>query len=88
LAQKLKIPKIQLTGHIKLKEKEDQSVGTSVLIRKGNKILTGENTETKCGAGLKERPSRDCPTLGSIPIVTKYRHSCECQEVLAVRTLI
>jgi hypothetical protein len=29
---------------------EDQSVGASVLLRRGNKILTGGNIETKCGA--------------------------------------
>jgi hypothetical protein len=33
----------------KLKKKEDQSVGASVL-RRGNKTLTGGDTETKCGA--------------------------------------
>jgi hypothetical protein len=46
LAQKLGIPKIQFTDHIKLKKKEDQSVGASVLLRKGNKILMGANIET------------------------------------------
>jgi hypothetical protein len=43
----LGIPKIQFTDHMKLK-KEDQSVGTSVLLRRGNKILKGGNEETKC----------------------------------------
>jgi hypothetical protein len=46
LAQKLWIPKIQFIGHMKLKKKEDQGVGTSILLRKGNKILTGSNMET------------------------------------------
>ena len=50
LAQKLRIPKIQITDHMKLKKKEGQSVGASVLLRRGNKILTGGNMETKCGA--------------------------------------
>ena len=45
----LGIPKIQFTDHIKFK-KEDQSVGASVFLRKGNKILMGANTEKKCGA--------------------------------------
>jgi hypothetical protein len=36
--------------HEELKKKEDQSVGASVLLKRGNKILTGTNTETKCGA--------------------------------------
>jgi hypothetical protein len=35
---------------VKLKKKEDQSVAASVFLRRGNKILTGGNTETKCGA--------------------------------------
>jgi hypothetical protein len=34
---------------MKLNKKEDQSVDSSVL-RTGYKILTGANTETKCGA--------------------------------------
>jgi hypothetical protein len=38
----------QNTEHMKLKKKEDQSVGTSVLLRRGNKILKGGNEETKC----------------------------------------
>jgi hypothetical protein len=41
LAQKLRIPKIQFTDHMKLKEKEDQGVDTSVLLRRGNKIPMG-----------------------------------------------
>ena len=35
---------------MKFKKKEDQSVDASVLLRRGNKILMGENMETKCGA--------------------------------------
>jgi hypothetical protein len=46
----LGILKIQFTNHIILKKKEDQSVGTSILPRRGNKIHIGEVTETKCGA--------------------------------------
>jgi len=40
IRQKLRISMIQLTDHMKLK-KEDQSVGVSVLLRRGNIILTG-----------------------------------------------
>ena len=36
LAQKLRIPKIQFTDHMKLKKKEDQNVDASVLLRKVN----------------------------------------------------
>jgi hypothetical protein len=50
LAPKLKILKIQFTDHMKLKKKEDQSVDVLVLLRKGSKILTGANIETKHGA--------------------------------------
>jgi hypothetical protein len=38
---------------MKLKKKEDQSVDASVLLRRGDKILKGGNTETKCGAEAK-----------------------------------
>ena len=50
LTPNLRIPKIQLTYHMKLKKKEDQSVDAPVLLRRVNKILTGENMETKYGA--------------------------------------
>jgi hypothetical protein len=35
---------------MKVKKKEDQSVDVLVLLRRGNKILTGGYMETKCGA--------------------------------------
>ena len=35
---------------MKLKKKEEENVGVSVLLRMGNKILLGGNMETKCGA--------------------------------------
>jgi hypothetical protein len=47
LAQKFRIPKIQLTDYTKLKKKVDQSVDTSVLLRRGNKIPMGGDTEKK-----------------------------------------
>jgi hypothetical protein len=46
LAQKLRIPKIQFTKHMKLKKKEDRSVDASVLLRRGNKIPMEGVTET------------------------------------------
>ena len=51
LAHKFIIPKIQFTDQMKLKKKEDESVDTSVLLRRGNQILKAGNTEIKCGAG-------------------------------------
>ena len=50
LAQKLGIPKIQFTDHMKLKNKENQSVDALVLLRRGNKMPMGANTEIECGA--------------------------------------
>jgi hypothetical protein len=50
LAPKLRIPKIEFIDQIKFKEKEEQSVGALALLRGGNKIPMGGNTETKCGA--------------------------------------
>jgi hypothetical protein len=50
LAQKFRITKTEFTDHMKLKKKEDQSVGVLVLLRRGNKILMGANMETKCGS--------------------------------------
>jgi hypothetical protein len=47
---------------MKLKKMEDQSVDASVLLRRGNKILTGGNMDTNCEQRLKERPLKDCPT--------------------------
>jgi hypothetical protein len=52
LAQKLRIPKIQLAKHKKIK-KEDQRVDTSFLLRIGNKIPMKGVTETKFGAMMK-----------------------------------
>ena len=37
LAQILRIPKIKFIDHMKLKKKEDQFVGNSVLLRRGTK---------------------------------------------------
>jgi hypothetical protein len=41
LGKKLRILMIQLTDHMKLTKKENQSVDTSVLLRRGNKINVG-----------------------------------------------
>jgi hypothetical protein len=50
LAQKLEIPKIQYKKHMKLRRKGDQSVATSILLRRGNKLPMEGVTETKCDA--------------------------------------
>ena len=45
--QKLLIPKVQFTDHMKLKKKEDQSVDTLVLLRRENKIPKGGDCRDK-----------------------------------------
>jgi hypothetical protein len=68
LVQKLRISKIQFTDHMKLKKKEDQSVDTSVLLRRENKILTGGEKETKFGAETEGMAIQRLPHLGIHPI--------------------
>jgi hypothetical protein len=89
LAPKLRIPKIQFAKHLKLRKKEDQSVDTLFLLRMGNKIPMGGVTETKCGAETEGKAIQRLPTWGSVPYtVTKPRHYCGCQQVLADGSLI
>jgi hypothetical protein len=56
---------------MKLKKKENQSVDVSVLLRRGNKILTGGNKEIKCGAETEGKSIQRQPYLGIHPI---YSH--------------
>jgi hypothetical protein len=44
------MPRIQFAKHVKLLKKEDQSVDTSILLRRGNKIPMEGVTEAKCEA--------------------------------------
>jgi hypothetical protein len=81
VAQKLGIPKIQLIDHMKLKKKEEQSVDTSVFLRKGNKMHIGGATETKCGAETEGKAIQGLPHLGIHPI-----HSCQSQTLLWIPT--
>ena len=67
LAQKLRIPKIKDTKHMKLKKNKDQSVDTLPLLRIWNKTPMEGVTETKFGAEIKDGPSRDCHIWRSIP---------------------
>ena len=82
LAQKLRIPKIQFTDHMKLKKKEDQSVNASVLLRRRNKILTGGNMETKCGAETEGKAIQRLPHLVIHPI-----YSYQTQTLLWMPTI-
>jgi hypothetical protein len=49
---------------MKLHKKEYLSVDASVLLRRGNQILTGRNMETKCGAETERKAIQRLPYLG------------------------
>jgi hypothetical protein len=68
MAQKFRIPKIQFAKHTKLKNKEDQSVDTSFLLRMGNKIPMKGVTETKFAAEPEGMIIQRLPHLGIHPI--------------------
>jgi hypothetical protein len=53
---------------MKPKEKEEQNVDTSVFLRHVNKLLTGGNMETKCGAESERKTIQRLPNLGTHPI--------------------
>jgi hypothetical protein len=66
---------------MKPKKKEDQSVDVSVLLRRVNKILTGGNIETKCGAETEGKAIQRLPHLGIHPICshqTRKLLKCTC----------
>jgi hypothetical protein len=74
---------------MKVKKKEDHSVDTSPFLRREIKTPWEEIQRQSMEQKLKERPSSDCPTWGSIPYtVTKARHYCGFQQVFADRSLI
>ena len=49
---------------MKLMKKEDQSVDTSILLKRGNKIPMEGVTETKCGAETEGMTIQRLPHLG------------------------
>jgi hypothetical protein len=53
---------------MKLKKKEDQSMDTSILIRRGNKLLTEGITETKFRAKMEGMTIQRLTHLGIHPI--------------------
>ena len=59
---------IQFIDHMKLKKKEDQTVDTLVLLRRGNKIPMGGDTETQCGTETEGKAIQRLPHLGIYPI--------------------
>jgi hypothetical protein len=56
---------------MKLKKKEDQCVGASVLLRRGGGIFTGANIETKYGVTTEGKAIQGLYHLGTNPI---YSH--------------
>jgi hypothetical protein len=73
LAQTFRRPKVQFIDHVKLK-KEEKSMDASVLLRRGNKILKGENKETKYGAETEGKAIQRLPNLGIYPT---YSHQTQ-----------
>jgi hypothetical protein len=53
---------------MKLKKKEDQSMDTSILLRRGNKLPMKGVTETKFRAETEGRTIQRLPHLGFYPI--------------------
>ena len=52
---------MQFAKHMKLKKKDNQSVYTSFLLRRGNKIPMEGVTETKFGAETEEKTIQRLP---------------------------
>jgi hypothetical protein len=57
---------IQLKDHMVLKKKEDQSVDASVLLRRGDEIITGS-------IGIEGLRGRECPYYLGISQVTLFK---------------
>jgi hypothetical protein len=55
----------------KVKKKEEQSMDTSFLLRRGNKIPIGGDTETECGAETEGKAIQRLPHLWIHPIYTQ-----------------
>ena len=53
LAQKFGMSKNQFRDYMKPKQKEDQNVDASVLLRRVKKIHNGGNMKAKCGAEIE-----------------------------------
>jgi hypothetical protein len=71
---------------MKLKKKEDQSVDTFILLRRGYKLPMEGVTETKCEAEMEGTTIQRLPHLGIHPI---YNHQTQTLLwMLADRSLI
>ena len=88
LAQKLRIPKIQFPHHMKSRRRKTKVWVLQSFLEGGTKYSREQIWRQSVEQILKERPSRDCATWGSIPYsVIKPRHYCGCQQVLVDRSL-
>jgi hypothetical protein len=58
-----------------LKKKEDQSLGASVLLRRGNKIPMKRDTETKCGKDTEGKAIQRLLHLGICPMYSQENAS-------------
>jgi hypothetical protein len=70
---------------MKIKMKEDKSVNFSLLLRRGNKILTGGYMETKCRVETEGKAVQRLPHSGIHP---KPLYYCSCWKVLSDLNLI
>jgi hypothetical protein len=59
---------------MKLKKKEEQNVDTPLLLRRGNKIPIGGDTEIKCGAETEKKIIQRLPHLRIHPT---YNHQTQ-----------
>ena len=89
LAKKFGIPKIQFTEHMKLRRRKTKVWVLWSFLARGTKYSQEQIQRQSIEQRQKKRTSRQYPTWGSTPYtVTKPRHYCGCQEVLADRSLI
>jgi hypothetical protein len=65
---------IQFTDHMELKKKEDQSMNTSIILRRGNKLSMEEVKKTKCRAETEVMVIQRWPHLGIHPT---YNHKTQ-----------
>ena len=83
---------MQFTDCINVKKKEAQSVDTSVLLSRGNKILMGGERETKCGAETERKAIQRLSYLRIHPINSHQtptllwmtRSACQKEPVMVV----
>jgi len=60
---------------MKFKKKEDQSVDSSVLLRRESKLLTGGNTGIKSGVETEGKIVQRLPHLGIYPVCSHQTQS-------------